>query len=131
MVYSKAIGSLLTLLLTSSYAYFMLEQYKEAARVSEMGVLFFQKNKKYFTAAIIDQSTSVLSERLSCLLCLSYIMLEEKPKAMILELFKGTSLKKEKNQKEKLVDKYLKLKQGDVGTFAKLFDICSFVCIRD
>lgn len=47
-IYSRAIGSLLTLFLTASYAYFMLEQYKESARLAEMFLVFYQKNKKYF-----------------------------------------------------------------------------------
>ena len=48
-VYSRSVGSLLTLFLTAGFAYFMLEQYKESARLTEMLLLFFQKNKKYFT----------------------------------------------------------------------------------
>lgn len=47
-IYSRAVGSLLTLFLTASYAYFMLEQYKESARLAEMFLVFYQKNKKYF-----------------------------------------------------------------------------------
>lgn len=46
--YSKSIGALLSLFLSASYSYFMLEQYKESARVAEMVLLFYQKNKKYF-----------------------------------------------------------------------------------
>lgn len=58
--YSQAIGALLSLFLAASYAYFMLEQYKESARVAEMALLFFQKNKKYFTGVSGERTATIL-----------------------------------------------------------------------
>jgi hypothetical protein len=61
--------------MTASYAYFMLEQYKESARVIEMVLLFFQKNKKYFTGIPGERATANQFEKLAGLLCLNYIFL--------------------------------------------------------
>jgi hypothetical protein len=83
-IYSRSIGVLLTLFLTATYAYFMLEQYKESARLAEMFLVFYQKNKKYFTGSLCEKIISNKFEKLAGLLCLSYIFLEEKPKTIIL-----------------------------------------------
>ena len=83
-IYSRSIGVLLTLFLTATYAYFMLEQYKESARLAEMFLVFYQKNKEYFTGSLCEKIISNKFEKLAGLLCLSYIFLEEKPKAIIL-----------------------------------------------
>lgn len=108
----------------------MLEQYKESARLAEMALLFFQKNKKYFTGVTGERITARLYERLAALLCLDYIFLEERPKPLILEVFKATTIKlKENKQKEKLSDKYAKLRQNDQGTFTKLFQFCALPSI--
>lgn len=75
-IYSRSIGALLTLFLTASFAYFMLEQYKESARLAEMFLVFFQKNKKYFSGIIGEGIVTRQFEKLAGLLCLSYIFLE-------------------------------------------------------
>ena len=124
--YSKAIGALLTLFNVAGYCYFMEEQYQQAARLTELALLFYQKNKKYFSHPTIEKQTIPLFEKLSTLLCLSYIFLEEKPKPIMMELFKSLSLKKEKNHKEKLSDKYNRLKQNDSVTFNKLAQLVLF-----
>lgn len=42
-----------------------------------------------------------------------------------MDIFKNTALKfKDKKEKEKLIDKYYKLKQNDQQTFTKLFNHC-------
>lgn len=42
-----------------------------------------------------------------------------------MDIFKNTALKfKDKKEKEKLLDKYYKLKQNDQQTFTKLFNHC-------
>jgi hypothetical protein len=47
-----------------------------------------------------------------------------------MEVFKATTIKlKDKQQREKLSDKYAKLKQNDVGTFSKLFQHCALPSI--
>ena len=74
--YSKAIGALLTLFNVAGYCYFMEEQYQQAARLTELALSFYQKNKKYFSHPIIEDQTLALFERLATLLCLSYIFLE-------------------------------------------------------
>ncbi len=74
-IYSRSIGVLLSLFLTASYAYFMLEQYKESARLAEMFLVFFQKNKKYFSGVIGEGIVTRQFEKLAGLLCLSYIFL--------------------------------------------------------
>lgn len=125
-VYSRSIGALLTLFLSASFAYFMLEQYKESARLAEMFLVFFQKNKKYFSGVIGEGIVTRQFEKLAGLLCLSYIFLEEKPKTIILEVFKATTLKlKDKQHRERLADKYTKLRQNDTSTFLKLFQHCA------
>jgi hypothetical protein len=130
-IYSRSIGVLLTLFLTASYAYFMLEQYKESARLSEMFLVFFQKNKKYFSGIIGEGIVTRQFEKLAGLLCLSYIFLEEKPKTVIMEVFKATTIKlKDKQNRERLADKYTKLRQNDVSTFVKLFQHCSLPSVR-
>ena len=48
-IYSKSVGALLSLYETAVYAYFMEEQYKESARLGEMILIFYQRNKKYFS----------------------------------------------------------------------------------
>lgn len=130
-IYSRSIGVLLTLFLTASYAYFMLEQYKESARLAEMFLVFFQKNKKYFSGIIGEGIVTRQFEKLAGLLCLSYIFLEEKPKTIIMEVFKATTIKlKHKQHRERLADKYAKLRQNDVSTFIKLFQHCSLPSVR-
>ena len=52
-IFSRAVGGLMSLFLVCSQAYFMQEQYKESARLSELALLFSQKNKKYFASAVI------------------------------------------------------------------------------
>jgi hypothetical protein len=74
-VYSRSIGVLLTLFLTASFAYFMQERYKESARLAEMFLVFFQKNKKYFSGIIGEGIVTRQFEKLAGLLCLSYIFL--------------------------------------------------------
>jgi hypothetical protein len=82
--YSKAIGAVLTLFNIASYCYFMEEQYQQTARLAELALLFYQKNKKYFSHPTIEKQTSPLLEKLAILLCLSYIFLEEKPKPIMM-----------------------------------------------
>lgn len=42
-----------------------------------------------------------------------------------MDIFKNTALKfKDKKEKERLIDKYYKLKQNDQQTFTKLFNHC-------
>ena len=43
-----------------------------------------QKNKKYFAGAIAERMISRHFERLAGLLCINYIFLEEKPKAIMM-----------------------------------------------
>jgi hypothetical protein len=125
------VGSLLTLFLTAGFAYFMLEQYKESARLTEMLLLFFQKNKKYFSGVTGERIVTKQFEKLAGLLCLNYIFLEEKPKNLIMEVFKTTTIKlKDKQLREKLSDKYAKLRQNDVGTFSKLFQVVALSSIN-
>ena len=130
-IYSRAIGSLLNLFLTASYAYFMLEQYKESARLAEMFLVFYQKNKKYFAGLAGEKVVVRQFEKLAGLLCLSYIFLEERPKNVIMEVFRATTLKfKDKQHRERIADKYTKLKQNDQGTFLKLFAHCSLPSLQ-
>jgi len=49
-----------------------------------MFLVFYQKNKKYFTGSLCEKLISNKFEKLAGLLCLSYIFLEEKPKTVIL-----------------------------------------------
>jgi hypothetical protein len=96
-----------------------------------MFLVFFQKNKKYFTGSLSEKIISNKFEKLAGLLCLSYIFLEEKPKTIIQEIFKSTTIKlKDKVNKEKLSDKYTKLRQNDVGTFNKIFQHSSLPSIN-
>ena len=76
-MFSKSIEALLTLFLTSAYSYLMLEQYKESARVAEMVLLFYQKNKKYFAGLTgsFERSVTSLFEQVAGILCIDYIFL--------------------------------------------------------
>lgn len=95
-----------------------------------MVLLFMQKNKKYFTGAIAERIINRYIEKLAGLLCLDYIFLEEKPKLIVMEIFKTINIKlREKQSKEKLSDKYYKLKQNDQGTFTKLYQHCALTSI--
>lgn len=88
-----------------------------------MILLFYQKNKKYLSN--IEWLLMRQFEKLAGILCMSYIFLEEQPKSIIIEIFKNTLLKvKDKKEKERLLDKYYKLKQNDQQTFTKLFNHC-------
>jgi hypothetical protein len=87
-----------------------------------MFLVFYQKNKKYFSGIIGERIVTRQFEKLASLLCLSYIFLEEKPKNIIMEVFKSTTLKlRDKQHRERLADKYTKLRQNDSNTFVKLF----------
>jgi hypothetical protein len=56
--------------------------------------------------------------------------LEEKPKNIIMEVFKSTTLKlRDKQHRERLADKYTKLRQNDSNTFVKLFQHSSLPSI--
>lgn len=130
LIYSRSIGALLNLFLGGSYSYFMLEQYKESARLAEMFLVFYQKNKKYFGGMSSEKIVMNQIEKLAALLCINYVFLEEKPKNLIMELFKTITIKvKDKQQREKLSDKYLKLRQNDEGTFSRLFHHCILAVI--
>ena len=50
LVYSKSFGALLTLYLVASYSHFMLEEYHKSARLGEMILTFYQRNKKYLSS---------------------------------------------------------------------------------
>jgi hypothetical protein len=91
--------------------------------------LFFHKNKKYIPK-IIDRHLSKQYERVVGLLSIIYIFLEEKPKKNIMEIFKMTFIRtKDKQYKEKISDKYHKMKQNDSVAFIKLFNISSVALI--
>lgn len=66
------------------------------------------------------------------MLCINYIFLEERPRNLIMEVFKGTSFRvKDKGAKEKLSDKYTKMRQHDVATFIRLFSYCRLPSIPE
>jgi hypothetical protein len=50
LIYSKSFGALITLFLTASYSHFMLEEYHKSARLGEMILMFYLKNKKHLSA---------------------------------------------------------------------------------
>lgn len=88
-----------------------------------MILMFYLRNKKHLSS--IEWVVNRQFEKLAGLLCISYIFLEEQPKSIVMEIFKNTALKfKDKKEKEKLLDKYFKLKQNDQQTFTKLFNHC-------
>lgn len=50
---------------------------------------------------------------------------------MIMEVFRATTLKfKDKQHRERIADKYTKLKQNDQGTFIKLFSHCALPSLQ-
>ncbi len=50
---------------------------------------------------------------------------------MIMEVFKATTIKlKDKQHRERLADKYAKLRQNDTSTFLKLFQHCALPSVR-
>ena len=122
-MYSKSFPALLSLFLIASYSHFMLEEYNKSARLAEMLLLFYQRNKKHLTN--VEWLLKRQFERIAVILCLSYIFLEEQPKSLMMEVFKSTAVKlKDGKDKERILDKYYKLKQNDHNTFSKLFNHC-------
>lgn len=78
----------------------MLQRYKESARLAEMFLVFYQKNKKYFGGISSEKIINKQIERLAALLCINYVFLEEKPKNLIKEVFKNITIKvKDKQQR--------------------------------
>ena len=49
LVYSKSFGALITLFLTASYSHFMLDEYHKSARLGEMILMFYLRNKKHLS----------------------------------------------------------------------------------
>ena len=47
-----------------------------------------------------------------------------------MDVFKNTAIKVKDRQKEKLSDKYFKIKQNDNSTFQKLFSFCCLPVIN-
>jgi len=50
LIYSKSFGALITLFLTASYSHFMLEEYHKSARLGEMILMFYLRNKKHLSS---------------------------------------------------------------------------------
>lgn len=90
-----------------------------------MFLIFYQKNKKYFSKVNSERLFTRQYEKIVGLLCIDYIFLEERPKSVVYEVFKNTLIKvKDRQGKEKISDKYFKLKQNDTVTFSRLFNHC-------
>ncbi|KAL4487148.1 hypothetical protein ABPG72_017867 [Tetrahymena utriculariae] len=128
VIFSKAFPAYFNLFYYAGFAYLMTGRYKEAVKVLESVCLMMNKYKAFLTKSSQSDNMIKQLEKAVCLFAISLVFYPNKASESTFWQFKDLGIKASKqnnqnrNEKERIVDKFDKLQRYDIQTFNELFN---------
>ncbi|EAR99830.2 RNA polymerase I-associated factor PAF67 (macronuclear) [Tetrahymena thermophila SB210] len=128
VIFSKAFPAYFNLFYYAGFAYLMTGRYKEAVKVLESVCLMMNKYKAFLTKSSQSENMMKQLEKAVCLFAISLVFYPNKASESTFWQFKDLGIKTSKqnsqnrNEKERIVDKFDKLQRYDIQTFNELFN---------